>query len=243
MRALALDTTTREGSIAIVDERGVVYERVGDVSRPYASRLPGDVLDALAATDLRLADLDCLAIVSGPGGFTGLRVGIAAMQGFAHVARRRIVAIPTLVALAASAAERLAAGTTVGVWMDARRGEIFAGLWSLTDAPPGSPAHLEEREAAWVGAPEAVGERWAAHPPAVIVGDGATLYRSLAESIATTEAPAPLAPVVARMARLYAEAGLTVDPAGLQPVYVRRPDVEVTRDLQRAKERAAAGRA
>lgn len=241
MRALALDTTTREGSVAIVDERGLVYEHTGDASRPYASRLPGDVLDALAATDLRLADLDCLAIVSGPGGFTGLRVGIAAIQGLAHVAGRRIVAIPTLVALAASAAENHAAGTTVGVWMDARRGEVFTGLWSVTDAAAASPAHLQEREAAWVGPPEAVRERWAAQPPAIIVGDGAVLYRSLAESLALVVAPVPLAPVVGRMARLYAESGLTVDPAGLQPVYIRRPDVEVTRDLQRAKERAAAG--
>ncbi len=241
MRAMALDTTTRSGSVAIVDDGGTAHSRVGDETRSHAERLPGELIDALRVLALTPRDIDVFGVVAGPGGFTGLRIGIAAIQGLAVVTGRRVVAIPTLLAIAVSAAEGMTPGAAIGVWLDAHRGEVFTGRWTVTEQPAGSPGHLVEVEPVGVDSPSAVRDRWASDPPAVIVGDGAVRYAALAESIAVARAPSPLAPVVGRMAIAWALAGLSVDPSGLQPIYVRRLDAEVVRDEKRARERAAAG--
>src|SRR5438046_705271 len=91
VRVLALDTTTRAGSVALVEDGRVLDERAGDATRTHAERLPAELLARLDAGDLTLADVDLFAVASGPGSFTGLRIGIATMQGLAFVGGRRIV--------------------------------------------------------------------------------------------------------------------------------------------------------
>ena len=100
MRVLALDTTTREGSAALVVDDRVVDERRGDASRSHAERLPGELLAIVDAHGLVLSDLDLFAVASGPGSFTGLRIGIATVQGLAFTTRRTIVTVSALEALA-----------------------------------------------------------------------------------------------------------------------------------------------
>src|ERR1700675_4177840 len=99
MRVLALDTTTRAGSAALVDDDCIVEERSGDASRTHAQRLPGELVALLDANGLAWADVDLFAVGSGPGSFTGLRIGIATVQGLAFVRGRRIVGVPALEAL------------------------------------------------------------------------------------------------------------------------------------------------
>src|SRR5262245_59581439 len=99
MRVLALDTTTRAGSIAIVDGECIVDVRSGDASRTHAERLPAEIIAILAAHARTLADVDLFAVASGPGSFTGLRIGIATIQGLALVGGHAIVAVPALDAL------------------------------------------------------------------------------------------------------------------------------------------------
>src|SRR6185503_2808150 len=99
MRVLALDTTTRAGSVALLDGERVVDERAGDGTRTHAERLPAEITSLVAAHGLTLPDIDLYAVASGPGSFTGLRIGIATIQGLALVHARRIVAISALDAL------------------------------------------------------------------------------------------------------------------------------------------------
>src|SRR5437867_12988817 len=103
MRVLALDTTTAAGSLAIVDDDRVVVERMGDPARSHTERLPGDILLALGDCDLAVSNIDLFAIASGPGSFTGLRTGIATIQGLAVVNRKRVVPVTALTALATAA--------------------------------------------------------------------------------------------------------------------------------------------
>jgi tRNA threonylcarbamoyladenosine biosynthesis protein TsaB len=107
MHVLALDTTTRDGSVALVDEIGIVEERRGEGSRTHAERLPGELLALAAAHGLSAGDIDLFAVASGPGSFTGLRIGIATIQGLAFTTKRPVVAVSALEALAASAAAGL----------------------------------------------------------------------------------------------------------------------------------------
>src|SRR5216110_3382495 len=103
MYILALDTTTRDGSVALTDDHHVVDERRGDVVRSHAERLPDELVALGRAHGLSVSEIDLFAVASGPGSFTGLRIGIATIQGLALTTGRRIVAVSALEALAQSA--------------------------------------------------------------------------------------------------------------------------------------------
>src|SRR5262245_42777777 len=183
MRVLALDSTTRAGSVAIVDDDRVIVERAGDAARTHAERLPGELLAALDEAGLSLSGIDLFAIASGPGSFTGLRVGIATIQGLAFARRARVSAISALDALAQIASRGRADGTVVGVWMDAHRREVFSALYRVAGEPLVSDDRLTPMEEAAVGSPDQTFERWAAAGliPAVIIGDGAVMYARVAD--------------------------------------------------------------
>ena len=99
MLVLALETVTRAGSVAVIDG-DLCRSTTGDPTRTHGERLPHDVTSWLARSGRTLADVDLFAIISGPGSFTGLRVGMAAVQGFALARDRRVVPVPTLDAIA-----------------------------------------------------------------------------------------------------------------------------------------------
>jgi tRNA threonylcarbamoyladenosine biosynthesis protein TsaB len=234
MRVLALDTTTRAGSVAIVDDDTVVDERSGDAARTHAERMPAEILALADANRTPLASVDLFAVASGPGSFTGLRIGIATLQGFALVQGRKMIGIPALEALAHCASRDLPAGACVAAWMDAYRRDVFAALYRVTDAPVFDPDRLVEIEAASVDSPASTWARWSSLGlPAVVIGEGAVLYR---EAIASARILPPplLAGAIGRLAVGYARrGGAAIHPSGIHPLYVRRPDAEITRDKKR----------
>ncbi len=240
MRALALDTTTRAGSAALVENDRIVDERVGDGSRTHAARLPRELTVILEANHLTWRDIDVYAVASGPGSFTGLRVGIATIQGLATVHHRRIVAVPALEALAQIGSVGLGAGAVVWAWMDAHRNEVFAAAYRVTDAPWCSSGRLERIDGPLVGSPSSIGERWKATiavAPAVLVGDGAEKYDAeLARSFPTTAIVGlpMIAGAIGRLALERARLGEALEPAAVHPLYVRRPDVEHAREAGKA---------
>ena len=160
MKVLALDTTTRAGSVALVEDDRIIAERRGDPTRTHAERLPRDILSLLEAHGTSPAGVDLFAVASGPGSFTGLRVGIATIQGLAFVQRRRVAAVSALEALAQLGGCDLAAGAAVGVWMDAQRRDVFSALYRLTSNPPFDPGRLVEIEGPAVGDPATTLGRW-----------------------------------------------------------------------------------
>ena len=134
MRVLALDTTTRAGSVALVDDTLIVEERPGDPSRTHAERLPAELLAVSEAHGVALSSIDIFAVAAGPGSFTGLRIGLATVQGLGFVTGRQIVGVSALEALAQAASRAVAAGALVAAWMDAQRREVFSVLYRVTSA-------------------------------------------------------------------------------------------------------------
>jgi tRNA threonylcarbamoyladenosine biosynthesis protein TsaB len=234
MHVLALDTTTPAGSVAIVADDRVLVEQRGDVSRSHAERLPEAVLTALAATGLTVADVDLFAVASGPGSFTGLRIGIATIQGLAVVHGRRVVPVSALCALAHVGSTALGDGAIVGAWMDARRRDVFSALYRVRHAEVFAVDRLTELDPPAVGTPASTLSRWCETYglPSHVVGDGAVMYADDLAGRALVVPPPPLASVIARIAVARARRADTVDPAGVQPLYVRRPDAELARDSQ-----------
>jgi tRNA threonylcarbamoyladenosine biosynthesis protein TsaB len=206
---------------------------------PHARRLPGEILDLLQSCGVSLADVSLYAVASGPGAFTGLRIGIATIQGLAFARARPAVGISALDALAhAVGADAAAAGVPfVGGWMDAARREVFAALFSL--AQGGEPRAVDEPA---VGSAESILTRWSAvlgSRHVLFAGDGATRYRAAIESAlgprATVLAHVPrLAGVIAQLGEAAAARGAAGPPHAIRPLYVRRPDAELARERARS---------
>ena len=178
MHVLALDTTTRDGSVALVTEHGVVDERRGDASRTHVERMPGEILDLIDAHGLSVDAIDLFAVASGPGSFTGLRIGMATIQGLALAAGRRVVVVTALDALAECARLTAPVGARVATWMDAHRHEVFAARYAVADdAEMGT--RMKVIDGPSVGDPVVTLERWAdgfRGRRALFIGDGAVLY-------------------------------------------------------------------
>jgi tRNA threonylcarbamoyladenosine biosynthesis protein TsaB len=100
---LALDTSTRAGSIAVRRDGVTVHARAGESDQPHATRLPHDLLAALRDSDLGLGDVTLLAVCLGPGAFTGLRVGLATIQGLAFARGLPTVGVSAFDAMAFAA--------------------------------------------------------------------------------------------------------------------------------------------
>jgi len=234
MFVLALDTTTRAGSVALLEDDRIVDERAGDGARTHAARLPAEITAIVEAHHLTLADIDLYAVASGPGSFTGLRIGIATVQGLAFVHARRIAAIPALDALAHMGSGGAPSGRLIAAWMDAHRHEVFAALYRVTDAAAFSRERLVEVEGPTVGSPAATLGRWAARLaglPDVFAGDGAVMYANEiggAAPAARIMAPPLLAGTIGRLA--LARRAEAVEPGAMRALYVRRPDAEIARD-------------
>jgi tRNA threonylcarbamoyladenosine biosynthesis protein TsaB len=238
MRVLALDSTTRAGSVVLMHVDGDVCttdERNGDAARTHAERLPADLMALLDAHALTAAAIDLFAVASGPGSFTGLRIGIATMQGFALATGRPLAGVSALDALAETARRHIDGPSVVGVWMDGHRREIFSALYRCEPSGHERAGSFDEVEPPRVGSARETLDRWIANGwvPALFTGGGAELY---AEAIGTAlpsarvvAAPA-LASAVAVLALRRARAGDLPHPAALQPLYVRKPDAELARE-------------
>jgi tRNA threonylcarbamoyladenosine biosynthesis protein TsaB len=236
MRVLALDTATATGGAALLEDERVLEEGSSDLSRSLAEQLPAVVIDLLGRAGLPLSAVDLFAVAAGPGSFTGLRIGIATMQGLAFVTGRRMVAVSVLEALAHVGAEDRPVGAIVAAWMDARRREVFSALYRVGEGRSFSRARVIELDPPTVDSPRATLARWAAtfEPPTVFVGDGAAAYSDTMDWSPEVRGAPPLAPVIGRLAVHRAREGEAVEPGRVQPLYVRRPDAEIARDALRA---------
>ena len=232
MVVLALDTTTSAGSCGLLRDDRVVREQASDQSRPQASRLPGELATMLEREGVALPEVDILAVGIGPGSFTGLRVGIATMQGLAMALNRPLFGISAFDALASIAFG--GSGTNdspdpshryVATWVDAWRGEVYAALYQngREIEPPtvDLPQHLLQT---FVGG------------PMLFTGGGAAIYRAtisaaLGNHAEFTEPVAPLlAGAMGTLAVQEFRAGQRPLPHAIRPLYVRRSDAELARD-------------
>ena len=192
---LAFDTATDVATSALVDDGEVLGERAS-----RAVTLLEDVDALLRQGGARPGDLDALAVGTGPGSFTGVRIGLATARGLALALEIPVAGVSTLAALAAGAPGALPV-------VDARRKEVF-----VDDLEPRAvrPQELE------------------LEPGRLCVGDGAVRYRSLLEAKGAIVPPdgsdlhLPRARFHAELAHGFGRAEL------VEPVYLRVPDADKT---------------
>ena len=209
MILLAIDTAGGDCSAAVYDsETGVLLGAVTEtIGTGHAEKLMAMIDGALEAAGLPLEAVERIAVTVGPGSFTGIRVGVSAARGLALALGIAAVGISTLQVLAATA-PRDSAGRPVLAAMDAKRGEIYAQLFSADGKP------LTDAEALTV---EAVNQLLS-ETKAVVVGSAMAL---LADGDVVRQPDRFPIGVVARL-------GADAEPAGRpKPLYLRGPDAKV----------------
>jgi tRNA threonylcarbamoyladenosine biosynthesis protein TsaB len=217
MLLLALDTATEKGSLALVAEDRVLREYSLDSHNAYLTCLMPGVAAILKKSGKDVADLTAVAVSTGPGNFTGLRIGLATAKTLAWSLNCPLVPVSTLEVLAARFP---GSPDPIGVLMDAKRGEVF---WGLFRCPEDRPQVLEGPLRLPVSELPA-----RLRPPLLLTGPGLdahreTLARLLPPEIAWAppEMRLPRASILARLASHRLKLGLTANPAQLVPTYLR----------------------
>ncbi len=206
MLTLAVDTAAEIGSIALVEGEHVLELALLTAPGGFGQTLFGELESLLARRKVRLADIDLYAAASGPGSFTGVRVGLAAVKGMAEVAGKPAAGVSNLAALAEFGSAELRAPL-----IDARRGEVFAGVFDASGLEI-MPASVLP----FAGFAELVDGR-----PVEWITAG------FDPGIPATLVPPELAAMIARLAIRRVVSGESCDPALMEANYVRRSDAEI----------------
>jgi len=218
MRVLAVDTSSERGSVCVTDAGEIVAEIRLASSIQYSERLFRSIEFIFQHLAFQLSDIDVFAAARGPGSFTGLRVGLAAMDAFVAAQKSRGVGVSTLEALAWKAGVR---DVLIAPMIDARRGDIYGGLYRRPDGNRPEDSLVEDR-APVVLKPA----QWLAslpRKPLVFCGDGAYRYRSLIQ-----ECPEwSIHSMDLYLASTIAELASMPNSGPLTPLYVRKTDAEI----------------
>jgi tRNA threonylcarbamoyladenosine biosynthesis protein TsaB len=195
LRIVAFDTTSRTGSIALFDDGQLLVEVTMESPDGFSHVLFGELEAVLARHGWSISEIDAIAAAAGPGSFTGVRVSLAAVKGLAEAAAKPVFAVSNLQAGAA-----LGTSAVRAPWIDARRGEVYGGLYSAELKALG-----EERVMAF--------DAWRAALP-----DGAELIAVDGRL---------LAGAIARIAAARYAGGEPGAPELVDANYVRRSDAEL----------------
>jgi tRNA threonylcarbamoyladenosine biosynthesis protein TsaB len=218
MLLLAADTSGKDGSIALARGRADGTCDVIAVSTlsggTFSAQLVPQIAALLAKHGFNKIDLGGFAVASGPGSFTGLRVGLAAIKALAEILRKPIAAVSLLEAVAVASHST---GKVVSA-LDAGRGDIYAGEYDVTDnAAILVREHLLTRSEFLT---ETQGQK--------IATPDAVLAEALRTAGSAVQAVEPLsAAVVAQLGWRKIQAGAVVSPEMLEANYIRRTDAEI----------------
>ena len=229
MNILAVDTAGKTAGVALMRDGRLLYEVYLDGGLTHSETLLPLIDGCLKLCGLGCADIDLYGVNAGPGSFTGLRIGLAAVKGLAFPRQTPCAPVSTLEALAAG---HVGDGTVVCA-LDARRGQVYSAAFDLA-----THARLLDDDAR--AAADLADFVKSCKKPLFFVGDGAYLcYNIYSEAQGVLPVPPALrggrAAGVALAAARMAEAGLAVPPEALLPDYHRLSQAE----RQRAERLAA----
>jgi len=216
---LALDTSGAACSVALRDRAGrLLAHRFQALARGHAELLMPMLRAAMEEAAVGFADLALIAVTTGPGSFTGIRVGLAAARGLAVASGVPILGVTAFAAIAAAVVPAERNGRALLVAIDSRRGDLFIQGFAADLTPLAAPAAVTP--AALVAAMPA--------GRLLLAGDGAVRAVALLEAAGFAAAPAsaagpPDAADVATVALARWRQGET--PAPPLPLYLRSPDV------------------
>lgn len=225
MITLAMDTSCMTGGVAILDERRVLAEYSLSVKRTHSERLMSSVARVMEDASLKPSDIGLIACCTGPGSFTGIRIGVASAKAMGMALGAAIVPVTGLHALAYGLME----GERAWCMIDARHENCYAALFLGTGGAArmlGEPSVMTVSEIAAMVSSEGLRHR--------ALGDASLLYggKLAAESggliiIPTPEDSGIRPSKVGMLALDLYEGGLSVSPAALAPFYIKHSEAEI----------------
>lgn len=236
---LALDTSSKLTGIALARGREIIRSFCGRADEKRSERLWGDVHALLDEAELTIKRVELFGVCTGPGGFTGLRVGLAAVKGLAAATGKPVVGVTSLAATAFAAR----GDTPVCVLLNAYKGDVYSQLFSFADDEP-----VALNAPLVSGASEAA-QRVAHLDSITFIGDGAIEHSSIIQAIGggrllegdatersnnrwrIREAGEPLAEKIAQLAALRAARGETETAESVRACYVRPAEAEIKLQL------------
>ncbi|NLJ26005.1 MAG: tRNA (adenosine(37)-N6)-threonylcarbamoyltransferase complex dimerization subunit type 1 TsaB [Firmicutes bacterium] len=225
MRVLGIDTATATGSVALLDGEQVVGEYLLNIQATHSERLLPALVLILEDAGWSGETIDGIAVATGPGSFTGLRIGVATAKALAYTWGKPLIGVTVLEGLAFQVGF---AAEWVTSLVDARHGEVYGCLYRVN------------------GIPEMVTQYWAgpigdflqevvavAQAPICFAGDGAVAYWETITEIVGNGAKRPIsnsihlrASSIALLGRQRLLAGERHDPLALAPLYLRLAEAE-----------------
>lgn len=228
MLILALESSAKAASVALVQDGILLSQSMQCSGLTHSRTLLPMAEDLIKNADASLEDVDVFAVSQGPGSFTGVRIGVAAVKGLAWASEKPVVGVSTLEAMAW---QGLAAGEgrLVCCAMDARRSQVYNALFEIQD---GKPVRLTEDRA--ISAEVLISELSSNDAEPFLVGDGAALCRDACEKVGLH---CVLAPDNLRMQSAWGVAMAALDKQPipgelLQPVYLRLSQAERERQAR-----------
>lgn len=216
MLVLGLDTSWKHGNIALVRD-GEVLGSAQLEGGTFSAQLVPQIVRLLSEAELKKSDVDGFSVVSGPGSFTGLRVGLAAVKGLAEVLQKPIAATTVMEAMVLESGKqgKLAAA------LDAGRGEIYLGEYEVRADEKSQARCLRELVVARADAPIALKEsRTVSCEPLIadlLLGSG----------LEVLQRPRPDSTAIARIGAHKIARGAVITPSELDANYIRRSDAEL----------------
>lgn len=224
MNLLAVDTSGPVAGVAVLRDGEIAYEGAAVNRLTHSVNLMPMIEEALGRAGMDVSDIDLYAAVTGPGSFTGVRIGVSAVKGMAHGAGKPCVGVDALEALAAGACMTDALICPV---QDARAGQVYGAAFSAGMPPVRALDNMAEKLPAFIEKALAVADG----RKLCFLGDGVKTYEKNIVEILGDRAVFPpvhmryLRPAsVAALAQQHADQA--VDYLTLMPVYLRAPQAE-----------------
>ena len=223
MFVLGIETATRVGSVAVVNDDQLVGEYTLNVGLTHSERLLPVVDHLLKSIDVSFSRIDAMAVSLGPGSFTGLRIGVSTIKGLLLAAEKPLVGVPTLDSLAHNYP---CSEIIICPMLDARKNEVFTAFyrWETTLA-------LKKLTPDLALSPQKLLQNIT--EKVIFLGDGSQVYRSLIEETLGPKAffvpphlSHPRAGTIAWLGLEAIKKGKTQGVDQLTPIYVRSPEVE-----------------
>ncbi len=220
MLILAIDTSGKQGGIALAEGSHAGFHLLESVpieGGTFSAQLIPTFAALLQKHSLTPAHVEGFAAASGPGSFTGLRVGLSAIKGLAEVLHKPIATVSLLEALVTCSYER----GTVASALDAGRSEIYFGLY---DFSRGQPFQISEQ---LLSRDEMLREIELTRPVRLVTSDHAIAELASATETRVQEVPRPGSETIARIGLRKLLEGDIVDVEALDANYIRRSDAEI----------------
>jgi tRNA threonylcarbamoyladenosine biosynthesis protein TsaB len=223
MYILGIETSTTTGSVAVVSENGVIAQYSLNIEVTHSERLMSTVDRVLKDTGLTITDMDGYAVAIGPGSFTGLRIGLAAVKGLALVTGKPVAAVPTLEALAWNLPY---SAYPVCPMLDARKNEVYAAMYRFDGTT--FVRVMAEAVISLSHLSELISEK------TLFTGEASHLFREEIVNLfgdralfAPVSAILPSAATVAEIGFAMIKSGKQADLDSVTPMYIRRSEAEV----------------